>query len=317
MILIISANEDIHAQAVMRELAQSGHTGMRMLNLSEFPMRLAMNVRIDNNGHCDYDLKFPDRTVSMHEVKAVWWRRPQPFGIPPEVRDPAVRHFAMSEAATAFQGMWQASNALWVNNILRDAAAAHKPWQLALAKQLGLRIPETRITNDPAEARQFWAEYPGQVIYKPFTASLQSWRETRVLKPEEERLADAVRFAPVIFQKYVPGKDLRITAIGDRLFPAEADAQKGEYQVDVRLNTGLPYRRHELPADIQEKLLRFMRRLGLEYGAIDMRLTPEGEYVFFEVNPAGQFLYVEMATGMKIAAALADHLASGKAASAI
>src|SRR5262245_12154495 len=198
MILIISANEDIHAQAVMRELAHGGHSAIRMLNLSEFPMRLAINMRIDNNGHYDYDLKFSDRTVSMKEVSAVWWRRPQPFGIPPEVHDPAVRHFAMSEAATAFQGMWQASNALWVNNILRDAAAAHKPWQLAVAKELGLHIPETLITNDPAEARQFWSSNPGQVVYKPFTASLQSWRETRVLKPEEEKLAESVRFAPVI-----------------------------------------------------------------------------------------------------------------------
>ena len=308
MILIISADEDIHAQAVMREFAHRGHYAVRMLNLSEFPMRMAMNMRLDNNGHNDFELRFPDKTVRMDEVASVWWRRPQPFGIPPEVRDPTVRHFAMSEAATAFQGMWQSSRALWVNNIMRDAAAAHKPWQLTVAKSIGLRVPETLITNDPEEAQHFWASLPGEVVYKPFTASLRSWRETRLLQPEEEKLADSVRLAPVIFQKYVRGRDLRITAVGDRLFPAETDTQKGEYQVDVRLNTGLAYRSHTLPAEIEEKLLRLMRALGLEYGAIDMRLTPEGEYVFFEVNPAGQFLYVEMATGMKIAAALAEHL---------
>lgn len=314
MILIISAHEDIHAQAVMRELAKQGVGGVRMLNFADFPTRLAVNMRIDNNGHCDYELRFSDATVPMNEVTAVWWRRPQPFGIPNTVTDPAVRHFAMSEAATAFQGMWQSSRALWVNNILRDAAAAHKPWQLALAKQVGLAVPDTLITNDPDEARRFWAANPGQVIFKPFTASLHSWRETRMLKPEEEGMADAVRLAPVIFQKYVSGTDLRITAIGDRLFPAEADASAGEYQVDVRLNTNLKYKEHQLPPGVAEKLLALMRRLGLEYGAIDMRRTPEGEYVFFEVNPAGQFLYVEMATGMPIAAALAQHLAGGKPA---
>jgi hypothetical protein len=106
-----------------------------------------------------------------------------------------------------------------------------------------------------------------------------------------------------------------ITAIGNRLFPAETDASEGEYQVDVRLNTNLKYRQHDLPVQVQEKLLEFMRALGLEYGAIDMRRTPDGEYVFFEVNPAGQFLYVETATGMKISEALADHLAAGIPAS--
>lgn len=317
MILIISADEDVHAQAVIREMGKRGRHAARMLNLSEFPMRISMNMRLDNNGHSDFELRFPDKTVRMDEVTSVWWRRPQAFGIPPEVRDPAARHFAMSEAATALQGMWQSSRALWVNNIMRDAAAAHKPWQLTMAKRIGLRVPETLITNDPAEARQFWASLPGEVVYKPFTATLHSWRETRVLKPEEEKLAEAVRLAPVIFQRYVPGRDLRITAIGERLFPAETDARHGEYEVDVRLNTSLSYRSHTLPAEIEAKLLRLMRTLGLEYGAIDMRLTPEGEYVFFEVNPAGQFLYVEMATGMQIAGALAEHLMGGKAASAV
>lgn len=313
MILIISAPEDIHAQAVMRELAKQGQSGVRMLNFSDFPTRLSLSIRMDGNGHRDFSLNFPGEKISMDAVRAAWWRRPQPFGIPPSVKDPNVRHFAMSEAATAFQGMWQASRALWVNNILRDAAAAHKPWQLAMAKEAGLAVPETLITNDPAEARAFWAAFPGEVVYKPHTASLHAWRETRILKPQEQAFAESVRLAPVIFQKYVPGTDLRITAIGERLFPAEADTKGGEYQPDVRLNTNLTYRTHKLPATVAEKLLRLMRRLGLEYGAIDMRLTPEGQYVFLEVNPAGQFLYVEMATGMPIAAALAEHLASGRA----
>lgn len=223
----------------------------------------------------------------------------------------------MSEAATAFQGMWQSTRALWVNNIQRDAAASHKPYQLAVAKEIGLRIPETLITNDPEEARDFWSALPGQVVSRPFAASVASRRETPVMNPENERMAESVRLAPVIFQKYVAGNDLRITVVGDRVFPAETGARHGEYRAAVRLNTGLHYRRHELPPAVQEKLVALTRRLGLEYAAIDMRVTSEGEYVFFEVNPAGQFLYVELATEMKIAAALADHLAAGKESSAI
>ncbi|MEZ4456069.1 MAG: hypothetical protein R2882_05895 [Gemmatimonadales bacterium] len=84
--------------------------------------------------------------------------------------------------------------------------------------------------------------------------------------------------------------------------------------MDVRLNN-VPYRPHELPLEVQERILLLMRRLGLEYGAIDFRLTPEGEYVFLEINPAGQFLYIEQATGLPIAAALAGHLARGVASS--
>jgi glutathione synthase/RimK-type ligase-like ATP-grasp enzyme len=116
----------------------------------------------------------------------------------------------------------------------------------------------------------------------------------------------------VIFQRYVPAAvDLRITAIGPQLLAAEAHSQKGEYKIDVRLNNDVPYFPHKLPRDVEEKLLKMMRRMGLEYGAIDMRVTPEGEYVFLEVNPAGQFLYVEHAAKIPIAAALAEFLARG------
>lgn len=312
MIVIISAPEDIHAQAVIRALSDQGVSDVTLLNFREFPSQMTMEMRLDHDqGH--FALRLEGGThLALHEVTAFWWRRPQGFGIPTTITDPAYRQFAMSEAATAFQGMWQASQALWVNNIVRDAAAAHKPWQLELARRLGLTIPETLITNDPALVQDFWHEHAGEVIYKAFSATHYAWRETRLLRPEELQLAETIRLAPVIFQRYVSALvDLRITVIGNQIFAAEADSQTGEYKIDVRFNQNITYRPHTLPPQVESMLLQLMRQLGLEYGAIDMRLTPEGDYVFLEINPAGQFLYVEEAAGLPIAAALAAHLARG------
>jgi glutathione synthase/RimK-type ligase-like ATP-grasp enzyme len=311
MIVIISSPDDVHAQAVIAELDRMGHAH-RLLNLADFPTKLRLTARLDGK-RSDFALTFADGFhLPMEEVTGVWWRRPQAFGFPAELKDPAHRHFAQSEAVTAFQGMYQASEALWVNNVVRDAAAAHKPWQLKLAREVGLAIPETLITNDPEEARAFWALHPGKVIYKPFLQTYHAWRETRLLKPGEVALAEAVQLTPVLFQRYVPAVcDLRVTAIGDRLFPAAARAE--QYEVDIRFNVDAKYQPHALPQEVEEKLLTLMGRLGLEYGAIDLRLTPQGEYVFLEVNPAGQFLYVERATAQPIAQALAEHLVRGEA----
>jgi glutathione synthase/RimK-type ligase-like ATP-grasp enzyme len=102
--------------------------------------------------------------------------------------------------------------------------------------------------------------------------------------------------------------------IGDEILPAAVDIRKMEYKLDVRLNQQA-YECHDLPAEVGEKLLALMRRLGLEYGAIDLRLTPDGEYVFLEVNPAGQFLFVEHACGLPVSRVLAGHLANGLARS--
>ncbi len=313
MILIISSPDDVHAQAVMTELSRLGRPH-RLLNLSEFPSQLRLTARLDGD-QSDFTLTFADGArISMDEVSAVWWRRPQAFGFPAEIKDPAHRYFAQSEANTAFQGMYQSSEALWVNNTARDAAASHKPWQLKLAREVGLSIPETLITNDPEEALAFWQQYPGEVIYKPFLQTYHAWRETRRIQQEDEPLIEAVRLTPVLFQRFVPAVcDLRVTVIGDRLFAAAARAE--QYELDIRFNTDAKYQPHDLPARVEERLFALMRRLGLEYGAVDFRLTPEGEYVFLEVNPAGQFLYIERATEQPIAAALAEHLARGTATS--
>lgn len=311
-ILIISEQQDPHAQAVMAALTRRGERDVRLLDFRDFPMRMTLGMRIGRSQPGRFALRFPDgAVVDMSQVKSVWWRRPQAFGLPSEGLTPEARHFALSETATAFQGMWQASRALWVNDVVRDAAASHKPWQLEVARDVGLSIPETLITNDPQTALGFWTEHDGEVVYKPFLQTWHAWRETRKLSREEIRLLPAVRTAPVIFQRLVPGAaDLRVTVIADRVLAAAVDLSKLEYKLDVRLNQQA-YETHALPAEIEQRLLALMRRLGLEYGAIDLRQTPEGEYVFFEVNTAGQFLFVEHACGLPIADALAARLAEG------
>jgi glutathione synthase/RimK-type ligase-like ATP-grasp enzyme len=223
--------------------------------------------------------------------------------------DPAHERFALSAATTAFHGLYQALDARWVNAPARDAQAAHKPYQLALAQSLGLDIPITMITNNVEDARTFWRQHEGEVIYKQFIALPDTWRETRRLKPVDEALADSIAFAPVIFQKHVPAvADIRVTAVGGEFFAAATDVRNADYPQDVRMNLDAIYTAHELPPETTTKLGALMERLGLVYGAIDLRLTPEGRYVFLEINPAGQFLYIERATGQPIAAALANVL---------
>ncbi len=310
-VMILSSYEDPHAHAVMEAL-RARNTHVELLELSEFPTRLALSMAFEDGTHRFTLKRTGGGRLDLFTIGAVWWRRPQGFRLPDAISDPVHRRFAMSEAATAFSGLYQAMDALWVNDPVRDEAAHHKPWQLALAQQIGMKIPVTLMTNDPEEAREFWREHEGQVIYKIFRALPEAWRETRRLGNDDAALADSVRVTPVIFQAWVEAvAEIRVTAIGEELFAASADARGGEYPVDFRFNGDLRWERHVLPAEVENALRELMRRLGLEYGAIDLRLTPEGEYVFLEINPAGQYLWIELATGMKISKALAARLAGG------
>jgi len=311
-IVVFSEPTDVHAQSVIRELAKAGESDVRLVDLRDVPQRASLTMAFSNAHGSGFELAIGNGPpVRLDAVQSFWWRRPQTFVLPGGM-DANSQHFALTELSTAFQGLWQCTTGLWINDPVRDSAAAHKPWQLETARDVGLAIPDTLMTTDPEKVRAFWESRRGEVIYKPFLQTFHSWRETRQLKREELALLDSVRLAPVIFQSLVPGAaDLRVTIIGDEIFPAAVDIDKMEYKLDVRLNQQA-YERHQLPADVGAKLLELMRRLGLEYGAIDLRLTPDGEYVFFEVNPAGQFLFVEHACGLPISAALAARLAAGK-----
>ena len=323
MILIISYPQSSpsyrQTQALIRELNRIGRHDVQIVELSDFPMRMHLNMSYNSSGENRYRLHLADGSqIYLEEVSAVWWHHSQPFAelieFPTALDNPAHRHFAIREAETAFRGLWQTSSALWINDIQREEAASHKSWQLNLARELGLTIPDTLITNSPEAARQYWSQYPGEIIYKAFHSNnkIRRW-ETRLLKPEEEALAQSIQLTPVIFQRYVPVLyDLRITIVGDRIFAAELHTQQGNYQVDVRLNHNMPCYPHTLPADVAQKLLTLMERLGLEYGAIDMRLTPDGDYVFLEINPNGYYFYIEEATGMPISRTLAQRLSQGR-----
>ena len=311
-VLIVSNLADGHTLAVISELGARG-ARVELLDLADYPGKLTLTLAFVG-GERRFQLRRPgEGQLDLASVRAVWWRRPSEFGPPDTLRDPAHRRLALSEASTAFHGLFAAMDALWINPPALDAAAGHKPYQLTLAQSLGLEIPQTMMTSDPEEAREFWRACDGDVIYKQFIALPDTWSETRRLGEAETKVADAaIRLAPVIFQRHVAAvADLRVTIVGDEVFAAAVDVRDLTYDVDVRMNVHAKHVAHDLPDQVSEKLRALMRRLGLVYGAIDLRLTEDGRYVFLEINPAGQFLYVEQQTGQPITAALAAHLAAG------
>lgn len=312
MILIVSTVDDVHATAVQKHLAQAG-AEHRILNLADFPMSMDIGLAFATGAPGRFALRLKDGTrVDFAKVRSVWWRRPQAFGFPASLNDPVHRAFAHQESDFAFKGMYLSTSAYWVNDLHRDALASHKVWQLQTAARLGMDIPRTLITNEPDDARRFRAEAGGQVVYKAFLASPMAWRETRILRDEDMPMIDSVRFAPVIFQAYVPSvSDLRVTVVGRTIHAAAADTARAEYATDVRMNPGISWRPYELPGAVAKQVLAMMDAFGLEYGAFDFRVTPQGRHVFLEVNPAGQFLFIENAAGLPISAELARRLIDG------
>jgi glutathione synthase/RimK-type ligase-like ATP-grasp enzyme len=309
VILVISHEQDPHAVRVIGHLRASGREVL-LLNLAELPDRASLSIAYNGAGRPRIDYVRADGSShALDRASAVWWRRPQVPDLA-SIADPQVGLFTANEWNEAINGLWQLLDARWMNSPTCDDAASRKARQLRVASEVGLKVPQTLITSDPDRARRFVEQRgAGQTIYKTFSCTHAIWRETRLLRPEDLTHMDAVRVAPVIFQEFVPAEcDLRITAVGDSLFPA-AIRMPHEGPVDFRMHVGNSSVRAEtLPADLCDKVLELQRRLGLVYGAIDVRRTPQGEYYFFEVNTAGEFLFIEDRTGQPIARAIGDWL---------
>jgi glutathione synthase/RimK-type ligase-like ATP-grasp enzyme len=129
---------------------------------------------------------------------------------------------------------------------------------------------------------------------------------------------EPVRHSPCLFQEYVPKAfELRVTVVRDRVFAAEIHSQAlAATRHDWRRPelSDVPHRPHELPEAIAGRCVCLVARLGLQFGAIDMIYTPSGEYVFLEINPNGQYGWIEDRTGMRISQAIAEALVEARPA---
>lgn len=310
MILAVTHEEDGDAGAVLEELARLG-AEVAVVDLARFPGLGA--VAFEHGGYGSGDRWLLPRAgpaVRAADVEAVWWRRTRPPVAHPGL-SAADAAFAERQTEEAVRGFFGALGARFVNDPWRDAAACHKPRQLVAAEAAGLEVPATLVTNDPARARAFVdARRGGRVIHKALHATPVDWHPTRFLEGGDLARLEAVRLAPVILQEYVPGVDVRVVAVGDRLFAAEIDATATASPEDFRAAyDDCRVAPVALPDGVAAGLRRVLAALGLAYGAFDLRRRPGGEHLFLEVNPSGLWRFVEHRTGQAISRAIAELLA--------
>ncbi len=315
MILIITFPDNDHVNRVLRYLTQP----YALLDTADFPQRVRMHAAAGGSADSLLLDLVDGRRIDLDQVGAVWNRRIRPFDIDPAISDETGRLFAWSETTEAVNGFWYSMDCFWMNHPTVDEMALRKVTQHRVAHRLGLRVPETLVTNGPDEARDFISQHEATgVIRKAFRNISEAPRATLKIGSAEMAQIDAVRFAPVIFQEYIPlALDLRVTCVDGEMF-ATAFRSRPEYEVDYRSGIGsAEVFSYTLPDDVATKLQALMDHFGLKYGAVDFRVTPEGEHVFFEVNPAGEYLFAADRTKQPvpqaIAAALDRHAGGGGA----
>jgi MvdD-like protein with pre-ATP grasp domain/ribosomal protein S6-L-glutamate ligase RimK-like protein len=325
MILILTEPFDPHADHIINLLNARGAEFVRF-NPADFPARASLSVGYAPDGQIRSLLRLQEATIDLAQLQSVWNRRPRPSVPHEEIQDGATRQFVAHECHTFVQDLWNALPCCWLPG--RPAAihrAQLKVSQLRLAAQLGLELPPTLITTNREEFLDFYGEHNGNVVSKLAGFSFDQTvganafcRYTEVVSKRDVAYAASVQYCPMIFQAYVPKRvELRITVVGREVFAAEIHSQHTNHtrhdwrRYDI---SETPHFTHELPPEVQERCVRLVEKLELCYGAIDMILTPDGRYVFIEVNPNGQYLWIEEQTGLPISDAICNVLIGGRGA---
>ncbi|MFI9502957.1 hypothetical protein [Nocardia sp. NPDC052566] len=302
----MSESDDLHATAMAATLRDHHGLSPIHLDLRDFP-RESGSFRLDRLG----TTRSLSHLIGLDDVRSVWWRRPHPSTVPAGVRatDDAYRQ---AECDAFIQGLLWSIPACWVNDPGADRTAGRKIVQLETAQRAGFAVPETLITNDPDEARSFVESRRGPVVYKRTGTSRAEFSETRIVgQADLDRLA-GIRSAPTTFQDYIDAEcDLRVVWVDGVEWTVRIDSQAGVGRVDSRLDTSVDFVREQLPASVSKSLATLMGALGLSFGVLDIRLGMDGEYYFLEVNPQGQFAYLEIKTGLPIFHSLANLLVFG------
>ena len=264
--------------------------------------------------NCLKEIKTTDGYIFLDSLSSIWWRRPVKFRLDDGVTDPEVQDFCLRECDHFFKGVLNSTEIPIINSPIAESAA-RKPLQLKVAQKVGLKIPKTLMSNDPEEIRAFLKRMGDKCIYKPFTSPTWQVAETRVFTEEDLKYLDKLRHAPIIVQEKIQRKlDIRVNIFWENVFAASTSASVAGAEVDWRLDVTTKWEEHILPSEISKRLILLLRMLGLHYGCIDLIQQPDGTYVFLEVNPSGQFLFIEMDTGQPLSKTLAELLLHPKAA---
>ncbi|MEM9656150.1 MAG: MvdC/MvdD family ATP grasp protein [Actinomycetota bacterium] len=306
-VLIFAPPNDGHARIVYDEISRQKRCAPIFVELDRYPDAMQSRMRV---GSGDLELVFEDGAtrISAGDVRSFWWRRPSQPSPSAAISDPKVQRYVRKECRSVCDSFLSLLDCRKVNNPDAERPAENKPFQLAVARQVGLEVPETLITNDPEAARAFCTE-SSRVIYKQLTNFGQRLVDTRLVDDEVLDHLDLARLAPVIFQEFVEGRDhLRVNVIGERVFAARLYSDHPGAHVDWRLDPLVKIEDSRLDDGLEAKVLDFMRRLGLRFGAIDFRLRKDGSPVFLELNVSGQFLFVEDDTRQPLLDAFVEEL---------
>ncbi|MBI5160364.1 MAG: hypothetical protein HY996_02965 [Micrococcales bacterium] len=300
MILAVSAPEDRHVAAVVDLLTERD---IRVAHVEAPSLSADTAVEFDD-GRWLLHLKGRRESIDLSAARIGWWRRDP---MPPISRDVAVlaeADGAPVESTEALVGTLLALDVEWVSAPHDDRVARWRPVQWRAAVRAGIPLPATLVTRDPDRARAFRDRHlDAGVIVKPLVRRDDDGCGCRQV-PSERELEEVVTatIAESVVQRFIPGDDIRVIAIGTELFAAELDPGSAAWYAEPEA------RPIALPTALHVAIHRMLSMLGLGAAAVDLRRDLDGGYWLLDIDPQPRWLLLEELTGLPVTQAMVELL---------
>lgn len=315
-ILIFSGYADWHTDVVVDRLDHLGAEYIRV-NAGDIGDELTVDWDLTNG------MQFESwtRGMKVDNVRALWNRRFVPKRLNPDELPKSAGRFIHQEERRWFDELQRSLDHVpAINDRHHNDRADSRILHLTAARDLGLDVPDTIISQRPEFVRQFIAENPDLVVKALQVDGAHfdnQWIFAQTRRCDLSLLTDEViAAAPSIYQAIVPKiQDVRAVVVGDQVFCGALAFEEGD-PVDVRNAVGLPedgaptrsYSSATLPQEVNDQLLALTRKLGLEYCSADLVQGTDGTYYFIDLNPGGQFYWIEDEADQPISQAIAERL---------
>lgn len=323
VLILTNSTDGIHSDSVITQLSKrcEKHFRLDVDTISDGRTK----IRIEHSHDASmFSVESEHGIVTSDEVKSVWYRRPNQYNL--AIKDPEQRKFAERELRAVLEGMWQIlDNAYWISSPASLMRARDKILQLKLARKIGFSIPKTIITNKSADVIGFYEQHK-KIVFKTIGSGFLDYGSksfnvpTTLITSRHLQNIELVTKLPSLFQVCVPKLyDVRVTIVEKSVFAVKIYSQKyPETSIDWRHPLFVNKLNHEpfcLPFDIHQKCITMMESLGLAYGALDFVVSDTGEYFFLEINPNGQWYWIEDLTKIAISDTIAKELSLVKSRS--
>ena len=308
-IAIVSFEGDLHALIIRHALGQYPDVDCHVIEVDRLCGGPSLTWDLTDTKQAGSAIVNREGAViPIETLDVIWWRRTNTAQrIPPEVVEGAHRDVINRSCSAALLGtLYTEFSGIWINNPSATELASNKVVQLRAAKKAGFRVPQTLVTQDPHAIRRFDDMMAGDLIVKTVEPTSQANLFARKLTRAHLAGDAAIMLCPTIYQEFIPGqKHLRVNCFGKDTYAILLENPNLDWREDL---SGTRMSVVELDEKTKQGLYQVCEELDLEMGIFDLKLDPGGTAVWLEVNPQGQFLFIQGLIGLDLASAFAAFL---------